>query len=334
MKKKIPVWVRGIWIINILAVGGLIVYFFFLRQDSAQSPQPQLAAVIQDEMPPPTTSRTAAPTQILPPTRDILPSVTPNPRSTLVIGKTPTPPGISLEALQQRATLIGYSVLGRPIKVYRFGNGLHKYLIVAGIHGGNEWNTVELAKELISHLDEHPEIIPVDATLYILPNLNPDGYERFWGYAGRANANGVDLNRNFPYQWKKDWEREDCWNHFHLTGGAYPASEPETVALINFIELQHFEALISYHSAAMKIFAGGIPPFEPSQDLAATLSLASHAYQYKPDEEAVCDYSGNLADWASSAKGIPAVDIELINHNDTDFKINLGILKALLNWRP
>jgi len=39
----------------------------------------------------------------------------------------------------------------------------------------------------------------------------------------------------------------------------------------------------------------------------------------------------DLADWASE-QGIAVIDIELTNHRDTDFDVNLKILTALLNW--
>lgn len=94
--------------------------------------------------------------------------------------------------------IIGFSVGGRPLEVYQFGSGPSERLVVAGIHGGNEWNTIALANELIAHLQSHPEIIPADITLYILRDLNPDGEARGHGPEGRTNDHGVDLNRNWP----------------------------------------------------------------------------------------------------------------------------------------
>ena len=333
-RKGTPLWLIGIWTVNILGLVGLVAYLLFGRGDDTAHAQPVLASVTQNAMPAPTITATASsvPTQVVPATSYNLPTVTPNPRSTLIVGVTPTAPSIAIEVFERRAMVIGYSVLGRPIEVYRFGSGERERLIVADIHGGYEWNTAHLADELIVYLDEHPEVIPSDMSLYILRSLNPDGYERFHGNAGRTNENGVDLNHNFPYHWVLEWNRDGCWNYLPTTGGTHPASEPETIALMNFIAVHNFEALISYHSAAMGIFAGGLPPFKPSEDLARTLSRASRFYQYPPVDTG-CEYSGNLTDWASSVKGIPSVDIELSNHRDTDFEINLGVLNAFLKWR-
>ena len=42
-------------------------------------------------------------------------------------------------------------------------------------------------------------------------------------------------------------------------------------------------------------------------------------------------YTGQLVDWISD-QGIAGVDIELTNHQDSDFEINLGILSVFLDW--
>ncbi len=47
-----------------------------------------------------------------------------------------------------------------------------------------------------------------------------------------------------------------------------------------------------------------------------------------------CDYTGNLTDWAANTRGIPSIDIELTNHRDTDFEMNLRVLQVFLNWKP
>ena len=185
-----------------------------------------------------------------------LPTVTPNPRSTLIVVQTPTP---FVLAGGMRPAIIGYSVSGRPIEVYTFGNGEKQRMIVAGIHGGYEWNTIALADELITHIYENPDIIPSDVTLYILRNLNPDGDARDHGYDGRVNDHGVDLNRNFPTNWAADWDRDGCWDYGPTTGGTGPGSEPETRALMGFLQTHKVEALISYHSAALGVFPGGEP---------------------------------------------------------------------------
>jgi protein MpaA len=225
---------------------------------------------------------------------------------------------------------IGYSVKGRPLEVYRFGTGPVKRMIVAGIHGGYEGNTVALADELIAHIQAHPETIPQNVTLYILRNLNPDGYARSQGVDGRANENQVDLNRNFPVNWAAEWSRYGCWSYRTLTAGNGPGSEPETQALMDFVSQVHPTAIISYHAAVLGIFPGGEPADPDSVRLAETLGEVSD-YSYPPIDTG-CIYTGTIPDWAVSI-GIAAVDLELHTHKYTDFEENLEVLRAFLDWR-
>ena len=257
------------------------------------------------------------------------PTAEPTLVSTLVVvSSTPTSLALSKE---ERPEIIGYSVEGRALEVYTFGRGKQERMIVAGIHGGDEWNTVTLANQLIKYLDQNPNSIPDDITLYILPNLNPDGEARAHNKYGRVNHNGVDLNRNFPTNWRMDWDRAGCWNYLPTSGGTDPGSEAETQALMNFIGAHNLQALISYHSAALGIFPGGLPPDENSTRLAQSIADVS-SYRFPPIDTG-CTYSGTLADYAVSI-GIAAVDLELTNHIDTDFDQNLNALNVLLNFEP
>lgn len=261
-----------------------------------------------------------------------LPTITPNPRSTLIVVQSPTP-----FVIQNAGTLgissvatVGYSVSGRPIEVYKFGNGEHEKMIVAGIHGGYEWNTIALADELIRHIYDNPEIIPSDVTLYIMRNMNPDGDARDHGIDGRVNDHGVDLNRNFPANWVKEWDRTGCWVLTPTTGGPSPGSEPETRAVMYFLQSHNIETLISYHSAALGVFPGGVPWEEDSKKFAKALGKATN-YPYPPLDTG-CVYTGTLADYAVEL-GITAVDMELSTHKYTDFEQNVKALEVLLNWR-
>ena len=272
------------------------------------------------------------------PTRTPKPTVTPWPaptrRATITPWPTPSPaPSLTPWAVRPpNVREIGKSVEGRPLEVHRFGSGPSVKLIVAGIHGGYEHNTIALAYELIAHLGDHPERIPADTTLYILPNLNPDGYARKIGVDGRANANNVDLNRNWPYNWKADWPRDGCWIWRPITGGEYAGSEPEVQALVGFIDQVKPVAIISYHSAALGIFAGGRPDFPPSIRLAQAVAEVT-TYPWPPIDTG-CDYTGNLTDWAANTRNIPSIDIELTNHQDTDFEMNLRVLQVFVGWKP
>ncbi|HKY54732.1 MAG TPA: M14 family zinc carboxypeptidase, partial [Anaerolineales bacterium] len=267
-KKGSHTWVYVLWGMNAVVIVGLLgAGAFYVTNQPAFAE----AGIVETPL--------SNSTRELPPTSYFLPTLTPNPYYTPPVFETSTP--FVLEN-GQRPTIIGFSAAGRPIEVYTFGAGEKEYLIVAGIHGGYEWNTIALANELITHINEHPEVIPTDATLYIIRNLNPDGEARAHGLDGRVNHNGVDLNRNFPSDnWTADWDRDGCWIYRPTTGGLYAGSEPETRTVMSFIKAHKIEALISYHSAALGIFPGGVPWEEPSKQLAKALSKVTR-YPYPP----------------------------------------------------
>ena len=321
--------VTGFWVFN-LFFGTLLMTAWLL------SSNPTLRAIFIS--PTPTFTLTLTPTQTPSSTFTFTPSLTETPTltetpvgtytptytPTLTSTDTPTPIPFS-----EGPIIIGRSVQGRPLEVYRFGTGATVRLIVAGMHGGSEFNTIQLADLLIAYLKGHPETIPADKTLYILRDLNPDGEARAHDFTGRANANNVDLNRNWDANWKKDWPRQNCWTYTYVTSGKKPGSEPETQALMSFIQGHPMDAIINYHSAALGIFAGGLPPDDYSIRLAKAVASVT-TYHYPPINIG-CEYTGGFTDWADE-RGIAALDVELTNHTDTDYEMNLKVLDILLNW--
>ena len=313
------------WIYLIWGVNGLVIISLLIAGSSYLTNQYALAADGRIE-----TSRPGS-TQKPAPTRYFLPTLTPNPLYTPPVFETPT--RFVLESGATHTTIIGYSLAVRPIEVYTFGKGEREYLIVAGIHGGYEGNTIALANELITYLTENPEVIPDSATLHIIRNMNADGEARSDGVDGRVNNNGVDLNRNFPSDnWVAAWDRDGCWIYRPTTGGLYRGSEPETRTVMGFITSHKIVALISYHSAALGVFPGGVPWEEPSIRLAKALSKETR-YPYPPIDTG-CEYTGTLADWAVENGVGAAVDMELSTHKNTDFDRNLKALKAFLRFTP
>ena len=318
--KKLSCFVTGFWIFNLLA-GFMVVAGLVLWSNPAVvayfiSPTPTATETVT---PSPTASATLTP----PPTITPVPSETGTPTETPT--ETPTPRPYSEGPLT-----IGTSVQGRPLEVHRFGTGEIERLIVAGMHGGGEYNTIQLAGELIAYLAEHPEIVSPDVTLYILRSLNPDGEARAHTHLGRANANGVDLNRNWDANWQATWPRTGCWTLTYVTGGKAPGSEPETQALMAFIQEHHFDGIINYHSAALGVFAGGLPPKDFSIRLAQAVAAVT-TYRYPPIDTG-CVYTGGFVDWAAE-RGIAALDVELTDHTHTDFEMNLKVLHVFLHWR-
>src|SRR6266542_6631356 len=161
-RKKSPhSWVYVVWGLNGMAVLSLLAFSAFYRTS--------LRVSAADE-----TTQTARPgeTREIPPTSYFLPTLTPNPFYTPPVFETSTPFVLANGPLP---AIIGFSLAGRPIDVYTFGAGEKEYLIVAGIHGGYEGNTIALANEMITYINENPDAVSTDVTLYIIRNMNPDG---------------------------------------------------------------------------------------------------------------------------------------------------------------
>jgi len=312
-------WVYLIWGCNGLALIGILIVSILYTSS--------LRASAADE---PIATARPAQTRKIPPTSYFLPTLTPNPFYTPPVFYTPTP---FVMADGPRPAIIGFSLAGRPIEAYTFGAGEREFLIVAGIHGGYEGNTIALANELITYINENPGAIPTDVTLHIIRNMNPDGEARDDGVDGRVNNNGVDLNRNFPSEnWTAEWDRDGCWIYRPTTGGLYAGSEPETRSVMGLIGSRKIDAMISYHSAALGVFPGGVPWTADSKRLARALAKAT-GYPYPPIDTG-CVYTGTLADWAVENGVGAAVDMELSTHKRTDFEQNLKALNVLLDFVP
>jgi hypothetical protein len=327
--------VVGIWLGVILAGAAL---FIVLSQHNAT------AALLEDSQPSPDLTEVKTPE----------PSATPAPPASTPIQPTATPALIptdvpptevpveplvlptmkpTSDALWEGPFEIGYSVQGRPIEMYRFGKGPDKYLVIGGIHGGYEINTIYLTERLITYFSKKPDAVPTNATLFILRSLNPDGEALPHKKEGRSNANLVDLNRSFPVGWSAQWDREGCWDLMELNAGKHPASEPETIALMAFVLENPVIAVVSYHAAAPGFYPAGEPWDENSKDLARHLSKATD-YEYPfPPQYTNCYMTGSLVDWTLST-GAAGVDVELSTHWDTEFNLNLNLVLALLRWKP
>jgi protein MpaA len=130
-----------------------------------------------------------------------------------------------------RTVVIGHSVRGRQIvAVVRGPNDAPRRVLVVGCIHGNECAGLAI----ISALERAPVVHGVQ--LWLVPEMNPDGTAA----DTRQNADGVDLNRNFPYQ----WERVTDPTYY---SGPRPLSEPETRAAVALIRRIRPSVTIWYH---------------------------------------------------------------------------------------
>jgi protein MpaA len=136
----------------------------------------------------------------------------------------------------------GTSVLGAPLEVWLPESEDVGTLIVGGQHGEEPESTFVLSRAL-----RCLEGAPSKAAVVL--SANPDGIAR----GTRGNANGVDLNRNYP---TADWQAEPvtyCWqvgaeSEVRLSTGSGPGSEPETRAFIELVERLKPERVVAVHA--------------------------------------------------------------------------------------
>ena len=159
----------------------------------------------------------------------------------------------------------GRALLGVRIPCTSESGTCKKVLLCANIHG-QEWITTYVAIRFLESFMEpesaHRELLQ-QAEVWVLPCLNPDGYARTWEVKGashikdlRTNANGVDLNRNFPLPEKRPkfalalggWGTGSSNPKNTFYRGISPLSEPETAALDTLFTEHDFWASASLHS--------------------------------------------------------------------------------------
>ncbi|MCF7835884.1 MAG: hypothetical protein K9M15_02065 [Candidatus Marinimicrobia bacterium] len=239
--------------------------------------------------------------------------------------------------------VIGLSVEGRKIESYTFGSGDKHIVFVGGIHGGYEWNSVVLAYNFLDYLEVNSEVIPENVTVSIIPSANPDGVFKVIGKEGRFetadvpadglmeqgrfNSNKVDLNRNFDCKWKPD----STWKGNKTSGGTAPFSEPESLAIKNFVLEKKPNAVVFWHSQANAVYASecekGILP-----ETLNIMNEYSNASGYSAIESFDSyEVTGDAEGWLASI-GIPAITVELKTHEDIEWDKNLAGIKALFEY--
>ncbi|NOX15396.1 MAG: peptidase, partial [Epsilonproteobacteria bacterium] len=138
-------------------------------------------------------------------------------------------------------------------------------LLFTGTIHAREWIGHELSLKFIEYLlqsyDTNPKIKEYlkRSTLYMVPCLNPDGFEysrkhfSFWRKNRRKNPDGsygVDLNRNFSIGWKNSSLMDS-----NVYSGSEAFSEPETRAIKKFVDThENITIALDYHSQGNVFF--------------------------------------------------------------------------------
>lgn len=258
--------------------------------------------------------------------------------------KTPTPtttPDV-VEEVDETKTVIGSSVTGNSITAYHYGTGDTEVLFVGGMHGGYSWNTALLAYELMEYLEKNPSAVPENVKVTVIPVLNPDGLIKVTGTTGmfeksdvatdqklivegRFNANTVDLNRNFDCE----WNTTGTWQNKTVSGGSKVFSEPESIAIRNYVLKNRPDAAVVWYSAAGGVYSSncrnGVLPV--TTEMTNIYAKASGYPAYKDFN--YYEITGDMVNWLAKEK-IPAISVLLTNHTDTEWNKNKAGIEAIL----
>jgi hypothetical protein len=210
------------------------------------------------------------------------------------------------------------------------------------MHGGYEWNTALLAGQLVGYLSGS-SAIPASESVTVIPVANPDGLYKTVGVAdasfgasdvkasqstqiaGRFNANTVDINRNFDCDWKK----AGVWQSRTVSGGSAAFSEPESKALLTYIQQHHIAAVVIYFSSAGGVYGSSCDGNSlPETKLLSDLYAGSSGYSSHTSFDAY-ETSGDMANWLAK-ENIPAISVLLSNHTDTEWDKNQAGVQAVL----
>lgn len=232
---------------------------------------------------------------------------------------------------------LGKSVEGRPIYLLRFGFAKSpskpKALIAGGIHAEEFIGVavgMETARELIQKSETAPAVkeLLTQIEIDLIPVQNPDGYNRVYETNGkggekgmRKNANGVDLNRNFPVVpgakslHPLAGNRRPRSNYYM---GPSELSEPESRAMAELVKSGNYFVVFNLHSVAGKFLYPYTHTKTPAPDqelfieIGKAFQAGQQSYKYKIQQS----YSwyptlGDPDDYNYLALGIPSFTIEV-----------------------
>lgn len=220
-------------------------------------------------------------------------------------------------------SVIGYSVQGRPIIAYYFGNGSETVLFTGGIHG-SERSGQQTMQAYADHLMVGGSQVPANRKVVVVPNTNPDAIAR----GSRNNVNNVNVDRNFPASnWAADIDTAS--GRLVNGGGTAPGSEPEARALINLTRQLKPRLSVSFHAQGRLVGANQVSISVNAGNVYA--STVGYGTMYGNAEE-VMGYpiTGEYEDWMGEELGVAAILIELPTPNGNYLSSQLVAINKML----
>ena len=219
--------------------------------------------------------------------------VTPSPMPLTPLSTTlqsPPSPRLPTFVIPGQYRIVGTSVQRLPILSFVLGQGSDVIFILATIHGNEPAGTL-LVRRLGKYLQQQPHLM-AGRTVVLLAVANPDGM----AHSSRFNANGVDLNRNFPASNRLNDKQS----------GATALSEPEARLVKQLIEQYSPDRIVSIHQPLACIDYDG-PGTTLAVRMAQYCNLRVKRLGAKP---------GSLGSYAGVDLDIPIITFEL-RQNDS-----------------
>ncbi len=225
-------------------------------------------------------------------------------------------------------SVIGNSLAGRPIRMLKISDNVtvdedEPEVLYMGNHHARELMSVEIPLLFAEYLLQHYNV-DVDVTnyidnreIYVVPMVNPDGHvyvqqfhagspSSWWRKNRRDNLDGfigVDLNRNYGYQWGYDNVGSSPVTSSDVYRGTGPFSEPETQVIRDFVNGRQLVTWLSYHSYGELLLYGwgyipaNTPDHEVMAALADTLVVENGYLAGNPASGAIYLTNGDADDW-------------------------------------
>ena len=195
-----------------------------------------------------------------------------------------------------------------------------RVLVIGAIHG-DELSSAAVAFHWIKLAEQMPADSPQTIAWRFIPVLNPDGV--MVQPPQRVNANGVDLNRNFPTpNWERDakiyWEKRTSKDPRRWPGPK-PLSEPESQFLYQQMQSFKPQLIVSIHApyGVLDFDGPSVPPSKLGRLYLDQIGI----------------FPGSLGHYGGVRKGVPVVTIELPNSMRTPLDAEMRQMWLdLLRW--
>jgi hypothetical protein len=187
----------------------------------------------------------------------------------------------------QETIVVGKSVNGVEITACRLiGSAIdskNALLVIGTIHGDEPDGKRVIDKLLTQAVSKESEI-------WVIRDGNPDGAV----LVTRRNANGVDINRNFPIKWEPSDPTARTYS------GPSPASEPETLALMQAVQKIQPTRIVVFHQPYAQI---DCPPERPATISDRLSQITGYKSECIPGEKSgspTNTYTGTFTIWVNS----------------------------------